>query len=507
VGRTGRSAPGARARCVRRVRGRTAQAPHGEWAPATSGSRTPRPGVGRCLLMAGAVVVAACASNLPPPGGPERHAPPIVLSFTPETNAVDVRVHQATIQFDEVVSERPQGSPDLNGMFLISPWDGPPNVGWHRTSITIRPRHGFRPNTVYTITMLPGIVDLHNNVRRNGASLTFSTGSTIPATIARGRIFDWLTGQVAPRAFVQAFAPTDTLIVYVAEADSAGRFLLPHLAPGPYVVRGFIDANHNRKLDRTELWDTAHINLIDSARVEILAFLHDTIGPRVTEVAVRDSVTLRVTFDHGLDTALRITPEVFGVKDRDSTAIPIAGARSAAAFDSAADSAARWRSDSAFRSDSIRQARAGRPVSDTAAARRREARAAARRDSIARLRRPTPSRPSPIHEVVLQLGVPLRPGIYYRLRAIDIPGLLGKTRSSDRVFSMPKPEKVDSLHPHTRADSASRRRRAPVGGASPPGGATSPPAPAAPPSPPPSNPAPGASTPAPPPTSPPPGAR
>ncbi len=320
--------------------------------------------------------------------------------------------------------------------------------------------------------MLPGIVDLHNNVRRNGATLTFSTGSTIPATILRGRVYDWVTGQVAPRAFIQAFKPTDTTLVFVAEADSNGTFILPHLAPAQYVVRGFVDANHNRKLDRTEIWDTTHINLVDSARVEILAFSHDTIGPRISEVTVRDSVTLRVTLDRGLDTTTRISPATFTLKDKDSALVLISGARSAASYDSAADSAARVHTDSIFRSDSARRAAAGLGITDTALARRREARIAARRDSLALLRRPRPSKPSPIHEIVVQLGTPLKPG-YYRLSAANLRGLLGKERSSDRVFNVPKPPEADSAaRAREHADSANKQRRAPLGPGAPPSGGT-----------------------------------
>ncbi len=82
----------------------------------------------RWLAIVCATVAAACAGNLPPPGGPPRHNPPLVLFFVPETNAVNVRAHEASIQFDEVISERPQGAPDLAGLFLISPWDGDPHV-------------------------------------------------------------------------------------------------------------------------------------------------------------------------------------------------------------------------------------------------------------------------------------------------------------------------------------------------------------------------------------------
>ncbi len=416
------------------------------------------------LVGATALGLGACAATIPPPGGPERHEPPTILAFTPETSAVNVRVKEADIQFDEVVSQRPQGVSDLSGLFLVSPYAGPPDVGWHRSRISIRPRKGFRANTVYTITMLPGLSDLRNNVRRTGAVLTFSTGPTIPSTTVYGRVFDWIAAQPAPRALVQAVVRSDTTVVYVTQADSTGAFLMRHLPPGPYIVRGVVDANHNHVLDPYEMWDSVAVDLVDTARVELLAFLHDTIGPRITEVTVRDSVTLRVTFDRGIDTAQRIDTALFALKGRDSVRIPLVAARSGAAYDSAVDSAARARGDSAFRADSIRRGAQGLAPSDTAAARLRRERAASRRDSIARARIPHPSKPPPVHEVVVQVGAPLHAGTYYRLTAIGVRGLLGKSRTSDRVFSVPKP---DSLRARAEADSV-RRRRGPAGAGGPP---------------------------------------
>ena len=424
---------------------------------------------------------------MPPPGGPLRHAPPIVLSFSPETSAVNVTAHEASIQFDEVVSERPQNAPDLSGLFLISPWDGEAHVGWHRDRISVRPRKGFRPNTVYTVTMLAGLTDLHNNVRRRGATLTFSTGPTIPATTLRGRVFDWLAGQTVPRAFVQAYMPADTTVVYVTEADSNGVFQIPHLVPGTYIVRGIIDGNHNRRLDRTELWDTTRVDLQDSARVELLAFIHDTIGPGISEITVRDSVTLRVMFDRGLDSTMQISEGRFIITARDSSDVPIRAARTAAEFDSAADSTRRAIADSIFKADSVRRAKAGLRVSDTATNRRREERVAARRDSLSRSRRPRPSRPIPAREVVIELDAPLKAGAYYRLRALDMTGLLGYTRTSERVFSTPKAA-TDSAKrsrgdgPVRRSvpdDKTARGRAEPAPPAAPPAAPASPPTPAA----------------------------
>ncbi len=398
----------------------------------------------RLLALSVAGLVLACASAQPPPGGPERRVPPILLFFLPETGSVNVHDRPAVFQFDEVVAERPRGLATLNLLFLVSPWSGEPHVSWQRSRITIRPRRGFRPNTVYTITMLPGLMDLHGNARRTGAVLTFSTGPTIPQTFVRGRVFDWLTGNTAPRAFVQAIDRKDTTIVYVTAADSTGAFMLRHLPPADYIIRGFVDANNNRVLDRLELWDTVTVNLVDTARVELLAFMHDTVGPGIAELTISDSVTLRVTFDRGIDSTQQFGPAQFTLMGHDSVAIPISSVRTATQFDAALAAAARARNDSTMRADSIRRADSGAAVRDTAAARVQRARAAERRDSVSRSRTLRPSRRSPVHEVVVQLGAPMQPGQYYRLHAIDIHGILGKARSSDKVILMPKPAKADS---------------------------------------------------------------
>ncbi|HET7457521.1 MAG TPA: Ig-like domain-containing protein, partial [Gemmatimonadaceae bacterium] len=260
----------------------------------------------------GAVVVAlaqsACASQGAPPGGPPDAAPPKLVRIIPDTGAVNVKAPRAVFQFDEVVSERPSGgAPSLEAMFVVSPRQGEPDVSWGRDVITVKPRRGFRPNTVYTITMLPGISDLRGNVRKEGATAVFSTGPTIPSTTVRGVVFDWVKSEPAARALVEAIVVppgADTSArarrdstVYVTSSDSSGRFAFAHLPPGPYVVRGVLDANNNRALDPREAWDSVRVSLADSARVELLTFVHDTLGPRIASVSASDSVTLRVAFD------------------------------------------------------------------------------------------------------------------------------------------------------------------------------------------------------------------
>jgi len=386
-----------------------------------------------------------CASQGVPPGGPPDALPPQVLRVVPDTGAVNARPARVVFRFDEVVSERPQGAATLDALFLISPRDGEPRVDWDREQINIRPRRSWRRNTVYTVTMLPGLTDLRGNTRRDGAVAVFSTGPEIPNTRLTGTVYDWAAGRPVPRAFAEAVAAGDTTLVYVSSADSTGRFVFSHLPPGSYRVRGYADANNNRALDPRELWDSVRVALRDSASTELLAFVHDTIGPRVSTVAAADSVTLRLELDRPVDPAQQITAAMFSVTASDSTRLRIVRASPATAFDErkrAADSVARARADTAPRPP------APPPAADTA-------------------RRPAPltgalARPRPVSAVVLELGSALRPATTYRVESRGLRGLLGATATASRSFTTERAVADSARAPAdtTRRPGADTTRRA-----------------------------------------------
>jgi hypothetical protein len=435
--------------------------------------------------------VAACASEQFPPGGPERHAPPKLIALLPETNSVNVKPDRAVFRFDEVVSELPSGLTSLDQLFLVSPnkRKSPVSAAWHRSHISLSPKGGFRPNTTYTITMLAGLSDLRGNTIKRDTTLTFSTGPDIPQTAVKGIVFDWVRGIIAPKALIEAWVPPDTTIIWVAVADSSGQFTLAHLPKGRYTVRGYIDQNNNRKLDLRELWDSAGVNLADTSKVELLAFIHDTIGPRVSEARLIDSVTLRLTFDKGVDVNQQITAALFTLKAKDSTAIPITSAVAGAGYDSVLQNKQRARNDSILKADSAKRAAAGGVgARDTAAARARARERQARRDSTALARLLKPSRPSPVTDAVLTLGTPLAQGSYYRIITTGLQNLLGHPRTSFLVFTTPKKDttKADSTHGRRPARGKPRGRvspRTPSDSTTPPAdtAAPPPPPPAAPP--------------------------
>ncbi len=412
------------------------------------------------------VVAAAawsCASPGTPPGGPEDFDGPTVTRVRPDTNAVNVRADGVNFQFSEVVSERPQGASDLASLFLISPSRGMPAVSWRRTQITVSPRGGFKPNTTYSVTMLPGLVDLEGNADSLGRAVVFSTGPALAKGHVRGIVFDWLAEKVAARAFVEAFPlPTaQDSVRYLTMADSLGRFDLANVPPGRYLLRTSVDQNKNRILDPRELYDSATVSLTDSLRREMLTLVRDTLGPGIQTIALADSLTLRVTMDHPLDTALVIDSTRFVLKQADSSMVPIGRVLSAREYEKAREELARTKAvtdslraarvaDSTSKADSTKKDSARVTAALTRRApppppRREVAKAIDRllgRDTAAKEPPPKPSIRAPITEIVIVLPTPLKAGTSFRLRAIDMRSMLRRTRSSERVFTTPKPKKL-----------------------------------------------------------------
>ncbi len=352
-----------------------------------------------------------------PPGGPPDVAAPQIVSIVPDSGTVGVKPKEVIFHFDEVVSEKPQSATTLADLFLISPRDGVPSVSWHRDAIAVKPSHGWRNNTSYTVILMRGLADIRGNVRNTGATTFFSTGPTIPRTRISGQVFDWVNGAPAAGALVESFAQSDTLHPFVALVDSSGAFTLEHLPPARYTVRAYVDRNKNLAIDPSEPWDSVTLNLTDSSQKEFLVFAHDTVPPRIRDVEVVDSLRLRVTFDKPIDPAQTLSVANFMLTGPDSARVPIASAGPAPA-------------------DTTPKVTEARPPAPRPTTARAPTRASA--DTVTVPKR-VMSRPSPISSVIIKLQHPLTPKTLYRVRAIGIRGLTGRTGDSERGYTSPAP--------------------------------------------------------------------
>jgi len=365
-----------------------------------------------------------------PPGGPVDIAAPQLIAIVPDSGSLGVKPKELLFRFDEVISERPGSVTSLADLFLISPRDGAPQASWHRDAIGIKPAHGWRPNTPYTVIMMKGIADIRGNVRNTGAATFFSTGTTIPRTRIAGNVFDWVSGSPAVGALIESFVPPDSLHPFVAVADSNGAFAIEHVPPGAYTVRAYVDRNKNLAVDPSEPWDSLSVSLADSIRKDLVIFTHDTVPPRIRDVRVGDSLTLQVSFDKPVDPTQTLTAANFAVIAPDSSPVPILSAGPVLPDTAGGPSPAPGvaPSSAANAAAAVNRAAGVSPPG----------RAPIRRDTVA-VAKPVMPRPLPISEAVIKLQHPLTPKLVYRVRAIAIRGLMGRTGDSDRTYTAPAP--------------------------------------------------------------------
>lgn len=419
----------------------------------------------------------ACANQAVPPGGPPDNAPPLIVRITPDTNSVGGVPKTVELRFDEVIAEAPRGGgTSLADLVFISPKSGDARVSWGRTRITIRPSKGWKPNTVYSVQIKPGIQDLRNNGIDSIIRIVFSTGGPIPDTRISGVAFDWFAGKGMASAVVEAVASDST--VYQAVSDSVGRFELRNLPSGPYLLRAFADRNNNRDLDPLELWDATPVTLTQTASAELYAFTHDTVGLRITEVAVQDTNrVLKLVFDKPYPNDFQFDPEMIVVTRADSSRVPVRSVQTAVQKATADSLAAKQKADSIARAaeaklDTSQAARAKRD--SIAQERRRDSVFAAQRAAQERQRQAAQTarargiRPAPVdttpppkmsrqrvyNEIFVTLESPLPWQSQFRVQTAEVRSLSGTVKSPSRNFATPRAPRVDSAA--ARRDSAAR---------------------------------------------------
>jgi hypothetical protein len=233
-----------------------------------------------------------------------------------------------------------------------------------------------------------------------------------------------------------------------------------------------LDANANGRLEPRESWDSVTVSVADSLRLDLYGFVHDTLGARVVGADLRDSVTLRFSFDRPLALDPVLTSDQVEVRRADSTRVPIRVVARAAAYDSLARTREAAAKDSALRADTSAAGRTARArtdslrviaVRDSIERARVEARRAAR-DTITTVAPPAPSRAMITADFVALLDEPLPPGTY-RIRIRDAVSASRVTRSSERTFTRAKPaEKKGESEPPAAAaaDKAKAPAAAPV---------------------------------------------
>jgi len=206
--------------------------------------------IGCALLM-----VAGCAIQVSPSGGPKDTEPPIVVSSEPANYATNFSAKEIVIEFDEYVKLR-----DIYNNFIVSPpLETRPEIVIRGKSVVMKFDEPLEPNTTFNFNFGDAIVDIHEGNPSKNFQFVLSTGNFIDSMSVFGKAFSALSSEPVEEAWVllyncQDYGQCDSLPMkqlprYLAKTDKSGFFRIENIEVGAYKVFALIDKNRNYLFD------------------------------------------------------------------------------------------------------------------------------------------------------------------------------------------------------------------------------------------------------------------
>lgn len=215
-------------------------------------------------------IVASCAKQSTPTGGPRDLAPPKLLETNPPAESLNVRPETITLTFDEYVKlENPSKG------IVITPRINKDEVIFTalKNGVNVKLNQELEDNTTYVFDFQKSVVDLSEGNPAENLKLVFSTGDTIDSLQISGKVnFYFPPSREDYKDVLVGIYPlgdtTDVMTAqpyYLSQVDSTGRFAITHIKNGKYLAYAWKDANGTLKAEsKSEEYDF----ILDTLNIE-----------------------------------------------------------------------------------------------------------------------------------------------------------------------------------------------------------------------------------------------
>ena len=220
------------------------------------------------LAMTLALLMAGCAKQGYPTGGPKDVAPPQVIGAKPANETRNFAARQFFVEFDEYVVLK---NADEN-VLVSPPLTQKPEYTTKGHGVLVRLKDTLRANTTYLFQFKEAIADFNEGNLLPSFEYVFSTGEAMDTLMLGGRVLEPRSGKPWKETLTVAAyqmdtsaqrTPSDTLATseqpdFVTRCDKQGFFAFHHQPAGHYRLVAFEDKNRNLRLDPIEAaaWDT-----------------------------------------------------------------------------------------------------------------------------------------------------------------------------------------------------------------------------------------------------------
>ncbi|MDK2976324.1 MAG: hypothetical protein PWP06_799 [Candidatus Marinimicrobia bacterium] len=215
-------------------------------------------------------ILAGCAAQAPPGGGPEDKTPPKLISVEPSRESTQVPVNQSiTLTFSENLSPA-----SVRTSFMLFPLNKTETrMKIRRNRVRVIPVDHWEDSTVYTLVFNRSIQDLRGNHLEEGIFYTFTTGEKIPEGEISGQVPNFgkkdriliglATGEWRPDSLFSHLS-------YLTVTDHEGFYRFQAIPPGLYTLSGIVDHDQSKSyssgFDDLVLPETLLVAMKDSAK-------------------------------------------------------------------------------------------------------------------------------------------------------------------------------------------------------------------------------------------------
>ncbi|MGO9482677.1 MAG: Ig-like domain-containing protein, partial [Candidatus Kryptoniota bacterium] len=276
----------------------------------------------RLLNLTLIAVIAGCAGQIPPSGGPVDKTPPKIIYTSPSQKGLNFHFQKIILTFDKYMSEM-----DVDNAVYFPPFKAKDmSLDWSGKDLTVTLHKPFEQDRTYILTIGAGAKDLRENHLAGAFNLVFSTGALIDTGTVSGKIFSDKAQPYTVAAFpvtanIDTLNPSRNIAKYVTQSDDSGTYVMQGLADGKYRLICFDDQMKDFTYARqTDAYSSATHDVDISGEIQdvkvidFIPSIEDTSRPQLYGADLAKGGSLILKFSEVIDSE-SIAPARFMIRD------------------------------------------------------------------------------------------------------------------------------------------------------------------------------------------------